>query len=93
MWDHGGGSVSGFGYDENNPDEEDTLTLKEIKKALKNIDEKLEFIGFDACLMSNFELAYTIKDKAKYLIASEETEPGTGWYYTDLEQDGTTKKF
>jgi len=84
MWDHGGGSVSGFGYDENNPDEEDTLTLKEIKQALRNVDDKLEFIGFDACLMSNFELAYTIKDKVKYLIASEELEPGSGWDYKKL---------
>lgn len=81
MWDHGGGSVSGFGYDEKNPDEEDTLTLKEIKQALKNINDKLEFIGFDACLMGNFEVAYAIKDKAKYLIASEELEPGSGWNY------------
>ena len=84
MWDHGGGAIDGFGYDENNPDESDTLTLPEIKEALKNVDEKLEFIGFDACLMSNFELAYTIKDKAKYLIASEELEPGSGWNYKKL---------
>ena len=84
MWDHGGGAISGFGYDENNPDEDDTLTLPEIKEALKNIDDKLEFIGFDACLMSNFELAYTIKDYSKYLIASEELEPGSGWNYKKI---------
>ena len=84
MWDHGGSSISGFGYDEKNPDENDTLTLEEMKKALKNIDGKLEFIGFDACLMSNFEVAYAIKDKANYLIASEELEPGSGWNYKKL---------
>jgi len=81
FWDHGGGAVSGYGYDENNPDEEDTLTLAEIKAALDAVDLKFEFIGFDACLMGNIETAYAIKDHANYLIASEETEPGTGWNY------------
>ena len=81
LWDHGGGAVSGFGYDEHSKNEEDTLTIDKLKKALKESDTKFEFIGFDACLMANIETAYSIKDYAKYLIASEETEPGTGWEY------------
>ena len=81
LWDHGGGAVSGFGYDETNPDENDTLTIDEIKEALDAFQTKLDFIGFDACLMANVETAYAVKDNANYLIASEETEPGTGWDY------------
>lgn len=81
LWDHGGGAVSGFGYDEHSKNEEDTLTIDKLKKALKESETKFEFIGFDACLMANIETAYSIKDYAKYLIASEETEPGTGWEY------------
>ena len=84
MWDHGGGAISGFGYDENNPNEEDTLSLSEMKTVFSKYKNKFEFIGFDACLMSNFETAYVLKDSAKYLIASEETEPGTGWDYTAI---------
>ncbi len=81
FWDHGGGAVSGFGLDEAFARKNDNLTIDEIKKALDGFGEKLEFVGFDACLMANFETAYAIKDNANYLIASEETEPGTGWDY------------
>lgn len=84
FWDHGGGAVSGFGYDENNPDEDESLTIDEIKYALDKFGENLEFVGFDACLMANVETAYAIKENADYLIASEETEPGTGWNYKKL---------
>lgn len=84
LWDHGGGAVSGFGYDENNPDEEETLTIDELKSVLDKYENKLEFIGFDACLMANFETAFALKNNAKYLVASEEIEPGTGWDYVKL---------
>ncbi len=53
LWDHGGGSVAGFGADENF--ENDSMTLVELKNALeqsKSSKEKFEFIGFDACLMA-----------------------------------------
>ena len=80
MWDHGGGAVSGFGLDQNGV-KNDHLLIDEIKKAIDTFGTKLEFIGFDACLMANVETAYALKDGANYLIASEETEPGTGWDY------------
>ncbi len=65
LWDHGGGAVSGFGYDEHSNNEEDTLTIDKLKKALKESETKFEFIGFDACLMANIETAYSIKYYAK----------------------------
>ncbi len=80
MWDHGGGAVTGFGLDEN-ASKSDNLTIDEIKQAVDNFGAKFEFIGFDACLMANMETAYALKDSANYLVASEETEPGTGWDY------------
>ena len=80
MWDHRGGAVSGFGQDQN-ASKNDHLLIDEIKKALDAFGTKLEFVGFDACLMANMETAYALKDNAKFLIASEETEPGTGWDY------------
>ena len=42
-----------------------------------------DFIGFDACLMATAENALMLDSYGDYLIASEETEPGVGWYYTD----------
>ena len=82
MWDHGGGSISGFGYDERNKTA-GSLTLKGINDALKASGTKFDFIGFDACLMGTLENALMLDNYADYLIGSEETEPGVGWYYTN----------
>lgn len=81
LWDHGGGSVSGYGYDEKFSTT-GSMTLAGIDKALKNSGTTFDFIGFDACLMATAENALMLNDYADYLIASEETEPGIGWYYT-----------
>ena len=82
FWDHGGGSVSGYGYDEKNPNS-GSMDLAEISSALKNSGIKYDFIGFDACLMGSLETDLMASQYADYLIGSEETEPGIGWYYTD----------
>lgn len=81
LWDHGGGSLTGYGYDELYPN--GSMTVDEIASAVKNSGVKFDFIGFDACLMANAETAVAMEPYADYLIASEETEPGTSWYYTD----------
>jgi len=82
FWDHGGGSVSGYGYDEVYP-RSGSMTLDQIGKALEDGGCTFDFIGFDACLMATLETALVAEPYADYLIASEETEPGCGWYYTD----------
>ncbi|MBR5381655.1 MAG: peptidase C11 [Oscillospiraceae bacterium] len=82
FWDHGGGSLSGYGYDEKLPSS-GSMTLREINDALYKSGVSFDFIGFDACLMATYETALTLAPYADYLIASEETEPGLGWYYTD----------
>ena len=82
MWDHGGGSVSGYGYDETNAFG-GSMDLAEIDKALTDGGIKFDFVGFDACLMATAETALMLNDHSDYMIASEETEPGIGWYYTN----------
>lgn len=82
LWDHGGGSLSGYGHDEKNSSS-GSMSLAGINTALKNAGMKYDFIGFDACLMATLENAMMLTDYADYLIASEETEPGVGWYYTN----------
>ena len=82
FWDHGGGSLTGYGYDEKNPGAS-SMTLSKINDALADSDCVFDFIGFDACLMATLETALVCNQYADYLLASEETEPGTGWYYTD----------
>ncbi len=82
LWDHGGGSVSGYGYDEKFASS-GSMDLSGLDTALRDGGVKFDFIGFDACLMATVETALTMAPYADYLIASEETEPGVGWYYTD----------
>lgn len=80
FWDHGGGSVTGYGYDEYFKG--DTMTLDEIERALFNSGVEFDMVGFDACLMATLETAFVVEPYSDYLIASEELEPGIGWYYT-----------
>ncbi len=82
FWDHGGGSVSGYGYDEKNASL-GSMGLGGIDSALKSAGTSFDFIGFDACLMATLETGLMLDDYADYMIASEETEPGIGWYYTN----------
>ena len=86
LWDHGGGSVSGYGYDEKFTSS-GSISLAGLDSALSAAGVKFDFIGFDACLMATVETALTMSQYADYLIASEETEPGVGWYYTDWLTD------
>ena len=80
MWDHGGGSLSGYGYDQYHAN--DSMTLDEINTALKDGGCLFDLIGFDACLMATLETAIVLEPYADYMIASEEVEPVIGWYYT-----------
>lgn len=82
FWDHGGGSVSGYGYDEKLKNG-GSMNLAGISRALSDGGVRFDFVGFDACLMATAETALMMNNYADYLIASEETEPGIGWYYTD----------
>ena len=84
LWDHGGGFTSGYGVDilNDREDKERLMSASEIIGAIKKAGMKFEMIGFDACLMQNIEYANALEPYADYYLASEETEPGTGWYYT-----------
>jgi len=82
FWNHGGGTIGGYGHDENYTDA--TMSIDDINKGFKKAGLKFDFIGFDCCLMGTVEVAKMLVPYADYLIASEETEPGTGWYYTDF---------
>lgn len=86
FWNHGGGSVTGAAFDEIYS--YDSLTLDEMYQAFSSVwnpsmeKQPLELIGFDTCLMATVDVAYTFADLAHYLVASEETEPANGWYYS-----------
>ena len=84
LWNHGGGPLAGLCWDE--LFSMDNLTLSELTEAIAaaRLPDKLSWIGFDACLMGSAEVASALADHAEYMIASQETEPATGWNYRFL---------
>ena len=85
LWDHGGGFVNGFGSDDLNKrsgTEYGTMLASEITGAVRDSGVKFDLIGFDACLMQDIEYAYAFEPYADFYLASEETEPAYGWFYT-----------
>jgi hypothetical protein len=83
LWDHGGGPNGGYGVDELTKNGLSTTAYtKAIADATAATKKTFEIIGFDACLMGTAEIASNLAPYAKYLVASEELEPGSGWDYT-----------
>lgn len=82
LWDHGGGSINGFGLDEHTGR---MMRVDQVRDAFADAysktNVKFELIGFDSCLMATLETANVLAPYGEILVASEETEPGHGWDY------------
>ena len=96
FWNHGGG-MRGICYDEKKND--DVLKNSEIKSAMSGAlnncgmsGQKLEWVGYDACLMAVQDIAETNSAYFNYMIASEESEAGYGWDYDTWVDDLYSKK-
>jgi hypothetical protein len=86
VWNHGSGwlnqeqkeaGAKGISYDDETGNHMTTQQLASAVAEIGNID----VYGSDACLMQMAEVAYEMKDHAKVIVGSEETEPGDGWNY------------
>ncbi len=81
FWDHGGGPVYGFGYDEWQ-EEGESLTIAEMAGAFKeNSDIHFDIIGMDCCIMASVETCYAFAPYCRYALLSEDFESGLGWSY------------
>lgn len=85
MWDHGG-AASGCCFDENYSN--DGILPSEMDGAVKNAlssagksGQKLDWIGYDCCVMSYADLASINAQYFKYMVSSQELESGLGWDY------------
>ena len=94
LWNHGGG-LDGVCFDNNF--EMDPLLNSEVNAAFdnvlanNNITSKLEFIGYDACLMQMQDVAEFNSEHFKYMVGSQELEGGDGWEY-DMWVDNLYRK-
>ena len=96
LWNHGGG-MQGVCFDEKKSD--DSLLDYEVKNAVSGAlsakgmsDQKLEWIGYDACLMQVQDIAEMNSSYFNYMVASEESEAGYGWDYDTWVDDLYAKK-
>nr|AIE93590.1 thrombospondin type 3 repeat family protein [uncultured marine group II/III euryarchaeote AD1000_39_C04] len=83
IWNHGSG------WKKVAEDQGSHLTVPEIRKSIEDYreitgDPPLTLIGFDACLMGMFEIAYELKDQTEMIHGSEAYEPLEGWTYNHL---------
>lgn len=84
--DHGDGWNGIVGDESHNGDNLNAKELPDVFKQFTAKTGKIELIGFDACLMANFETAQALAPFGKAMVASEELEPGNGWSYTPIMQ-------
>ena len=90
LWNHGG-AMRGVCYDERH--DNNSLAASEVESALAGAfaatgrTEKLSWIGYDACLMQVQDIAYKNSKYFNYMVASEESEAGTGWDYDTWVDD------
>lgn len=89
IWNHGQGFRAAPGVKEthrsvSHDEETDNIIYNaDVADAIKTAlgDKKLDIVSFDACLMAMIEPAYELRDRANFLVGSEELEPGDGWDY------------
>ena len=96
LWNHGGG-LDGVCFDEKK--NSDSLTASEVVSAVSgalsktgNAGSKLEFIGYDACLMQVQDIANMNAPYFNYIVASAESEAGEGCDYDNWIDDLYAKK-
>ena len=69
----------------------DFLDNIELQKAL-DVDIPIDILGFDACLMGMFEVAYQLRNQAKFIVGSQFVEPASGWDYPRVLEDLSINK-
>lgn len=81
---HGGGTMGAAADDRDGH----IMSPQGLKQAFADAEkvtgQKVDVLGFDCCLMANTEVAYELRDSAKFIVASEESEGGYGWPYHNV---------
>lgn len=94
LWNHGSGwskqqeeheLFKSISYDDTSGNHIRTNELSDaIDEMINQTGTPIDVLGFDACLMSMYEVADSLSGMVDYLVASEETEPADGYPYDDL---------
>ncbi len=94
LWDHGASWDGGFGGDRADgtvarpgailAPELSTRLAAAMRDAGLPPDRKLEFVGFDTCLMAANEVIWDFRNVARVYIANAELDFGSGWAYGEI---------
>ncbi len=84
VWNHGTGFRSvrrNIGYD----DFGSSLDMPEVEEAFSDAGisrtNRLQIVGFDACLMNMVEIVHHFAPQVEIIVGSQQTEPADGWPY------------
>ena len=108
IWSHGSGfharlrnvSYDDMGSSLDMPEIEQALVaaFKNVnKKAKKTTDtqeaiNKIQILGFDACLMSMLEIVHHFRNQVEIIVGSQQTEPADGWPYDKVLRSAKGKQ-
>jgi len=74
----------GISFETNN----NRITIPQLRKALSNLrrrnEKPFDIVGADACLMQMIEVAFELKDEARFIIGSQAAQSQFGWPYTTV---------
>ena len=91
MSDHGAGWPGAL-EDESHGGFASTPDLKSaIADAEKKTGERIDRIGFDACLMASTEVAHELSSVGDFMVASQNVEGGDGWPYSKIFSSKTAE--
>ena len=94
LWNHGDGwrkEPKKLVYRAVIEDKGNIMRMDDVGHALSDVKahlgSKIDFLGFDACLMGMVEVAYEIRDHAKVMVGSEDLIGAEGWPYDTILED------
>ncbi len=74
---------SDLDYVDGKPEKDKNMSIEAIKAAIDGFGG-LDFLMFDACMMQNIEVAYTLRGTSKAIIGSPAEVPGEGAPYNTV---------
>ncbi len=82
LWDHGNGwqNIHSFEPAASLPEQLEAVVLREALG-----ETGVDVLCFDACLKAMIEIAFQLRNRVKYIVASQNVVPAnTGWPYTSI---------
>lgn len=100
IWNHGSGwkkhgsdgIYKGISYDDSSGNHITNNQLQEAMGMAEDVlGQKIDVFVMDACLMQMVEVGHAVKDHTRFIVASQELEPGSGAPYHDILAKLTAK--